>query len=92
MAKKPLKDCRKAKDFDKFFGSHPDLVDTRQTGSHKIWRGPTGSVVTHSNGATDIPKGTRSSIRRMAALAGLFLFMGCSLIFIQLQAHGVPEG
>lgn len=90
--KKVLEDCRKAKDFDKFFTSHPKLVSTRQTGSHKIHRGPSGSVVTCGNGNEDICKNTQKSIIRQAILAGLILIlMSCALMAVQIQAHGIPE-
>ena len=93
MAKnKPLQDCRKAKDFDKHFSSHPDLKSVRTTGSHKIWGGPTGSVVTHGHGNKDIPRGTGKKIVIQAIAAGLILIvLWCGLLsYLQISIHGMP--
>ena len=52
------------------FRHHPNLVSSRQVGSHEIFTGPTGIVVTSCHPG-DAKKGTKSAIERMAQLAGL---------------------
>jgi hypothetical protein len=54
-----------------YYDHNPAVLDSHQTGSHKIYRGPRGSFVV-PNGAGDMKRGTLKSILAQAAAAGVF--------------------
>ena len=70
MTRRTLDRAVTGREVRQHFDNHPSLREVRQSGSHRIYRGPTGSVVVPCHDG-DVAKGTLRSIRRMAALAGL---------------------
>lgn len=52
------------------YDRHPAVLDSHQTGSHKVYKGPRGSFVV-PNGPGDMARGTLKSILTQAAAAGV---------------------
>jgi predicted RNA binding protein YcfA (HicA-like mRNA interferase family) len=74
MTRRTLDKATTAREVCAALDYHPDLVDVRQTGSHRIYRGPHGTVIVPAHGG-DLARGTLRSILRMAALAGLAVLL-----------------
>lgn len=73
----------KYREVEAHFDHHPAVTAIRQSGSHKTWVGPRGSVTAPVGHNGDVPRGTLRSICRMAALAGLLcLVLFCVAPFV----------
>lgn len=70
MARRTLDRSTTYREVTAHFDHHPALVESRQSGSHRTYTGPTGSVVVPCHSG-DVPRGTLRSIVRMAVMAGL---------------------
>jgi predicted RNA binding protein YcfA (HicA-like mRNA interferase family) len=79
MARRTLDRAHTAREVNAHFEHHPALIDVRQNGSHRTYRGPNGSVIVPCHNG-DIARGTLRSIVRMAALAGLAALAVAALI------------
>lgn len=75
MSRRTLDRSHTYQEVQQHFDHHPAVTNVRQTGSHRIYSGPRGSVVVPIGHRGDVPRGTLRSIMRMAALAGLALFI-----------------
>jgi predicted RNA binding protein YcfA (HicA-like mRNA interferase family) len=73
MTRRTLDKSTTAREVCQALEHHPALVEVRQSGSHRIFRGPSGMVVVPAHGG-NLRRGTLRSILRMAALAGLSVF------------------
>jgi predicted RNA binding protein YcfA (HicA-like mRNA interferase family) len=79
MSKSSFEDCKTADDFARALDrSNAEYVG--QTGSHRKWKGPNGGIVVVPMHKGDLPKGTRRSILKMIAAAGIALAIALALI------------
>lgn len=61
------------REVESYYDHHPAVESSRQCGtSHKVYKGRRGSFVVPT-GPGDMPRGTLTSILRMAAAAGVLL-------------------
>lgn len=84
MTRRTLEKAHTGREVCAHFDNHPALVEVHQSGSHRIYRGPRGSVIVPAHNG-DVPRGTLRSICRMAALAGLAALV-IALFFIVTMA------
>ena len=70
MTRRALEACHTDRELCQHFDHHKALIGWRQCGSHRVYDGPTGSVVVPCHGK-DVARGTLRSILKMAVLAGL---------------------
>lgn len=70
MSRRTLDRALTGREVAAHFDNHPALISVRQSGSHRTYRGPRGSVTVPVHGG-EIARGTLRSIRRMALIAGL---------------------
>lgn len=70
MARRTLDRATTYREVAAHFDHHASLQATRQSGSHRVYTGPTGVVIVPCHSG-DVPRGTLRSIMRMALLAGL---------------------
>ena len=70
--RKALDESRDVRDVCAALDRSPDLVEVRQNGtSHRIYKGPRGSVAVPVGHDKELKLGTWRSILRQAAMAGL---------------------
>ena len=81
MTRRTLDRAQTAQQLCAHFDHHPALRGWRQSGSHRIYTGPTGQVIVPCHNG-DVANGTRRSICRMAALAGLALVALAALVIM----------
>lgn len=79
MTRRTLDASHTYQELRQHFDQHPAVKDVRQSGSHRTYVGPHGSVIVPIGHRGDVPRGTLRSICRMAALAGLACLV---LVFI----------
>lgn len=70
MSRRTLDRATTAREVCAHFDHHPALVEVHQSGSHRVYRGPSGTVIVPAHSG-DVPRGTLRSIQRMALMAGL---------------------
>lgn len=80
MARRTLDRSTTYREVAAHFDNHPALRAARQSGSHRTYTGPTGSVVVPCHNG-DVPRGTLRSIVRMALMAGL----ACLIVVVLAQ-------
>lgn len=81
MSRRTLDRSHTYQEVQQHFDHHPAVTDIRQSGSHRTYTGPRGSVTVPIGHRGDVPRPTLRSIIRMATAAGLI----CLVLFIVVQ-------
>lgn len=80
MSRRTLDRAHTYQEVQQHLDHHPAVVSVRQSGSHRTYTGPHGTVTVPCGHRGDVPHGTLRSIVRMATLAGLGVLIVAMLV------------
>lgn len=84
MSRRTLDQAHTYQEIEAHFDHHPKVVKVRQSGSHKTYVGPTGTVTTPVGHRGDMPRPLLRAIQRAALAAGLACLIVAVLVVSSL--------